>query len=112
MNPVHDATCAVACCAEIIGSKWTALLVHDLSEGARRFSELERACPGISPRTLSERLRWLEEEGVVVRHSFAETPPRVEYELTGKGLALLPIIAEMRRFGHDWLVSDPEHVHA
>ena len=112
MNPVHDATCAVACCAEIIGSKWTALLVHDLSEGARRFSELERACPGISPRTLSERLRWLEEESVVVRHSFAETPPRVEYALTGKGLALLPIIAEMRRFGHDWLVSDPEHVHA
>ena len=112
MNPVHDATCAVACCAEIIGSKWTALLVHDLSEGARRFSELEHSCPGISPRTLSERLRWLEEEGVVLRHSFAETPPRVEYELTRKGLALLPIIAEMRRFGHHWLVSDPEHVHA
>lgn len=111
MNPVHDATCAVACCAEIIGSKWTALLLHDMSEGARRFSELEHSCPGISPRTLSERLRWLEEEGVVLRHSFAETPPRVEYELTGKGLALLPIIGEMRRFGHDWLVSDPEHVH-
>ena len=82
---VHDATCAVACSAEIIGSKWTALLVHDLSEGARRFSELEHACPGISPRTLSERLRWLEEEGVVVRHSYAETPPRVEYELTAEG---------------------------
>ncbi len=66
MKPVHDATCAVACSAEIIGSKWTALLVHDLSEGARRFSELEHACPGISPRTLSERLRWLEQEGVLV----------------------------------------------
>ena len=78
---------------------------------ARPSAELERACPGISPRTLSERLRWLEEEGVVVRHSFPETPPRVEYELMGKGLALLPIIAEMRRFGHDWLVSDPGHVH-
>jgi DNA-binding HxlR family transcriptional regulator len=112
MNPVHDATCAVACCAEIVGAKWTALLVHDLSEGARRFSELEHACPGISPRTLSERLRWLEQEGVVVRRSYAETPPRVEYELTGKGVGLLPIIAEMRRFGHDWLVDDPDHVHA
>ena len=65
MKPVHDATCAVACSAEIIGSKWTALLVHDMSEGPRRFSELEHSCPGISPRTLSERLRWLEEEGVV-----------------------------------------------
>jgi DNA-binding HxlR family transcriptional regulator len=112
MNPVHDATCAVACCAEIIGAKWTALLVHDLSEGARRFSELEHACPGISPRTLSERLRWLEQEGVVERHSYAETPPRVEYELTAKGSGLLPIITEMRRFGHDWLVDDPTHVHA
>ena len=111
MNPVHDATCAVACCAEIIGSKWTALLVHDLSEGPRRFSELERACPGISPRTLSERLRWLEEEGVVERHSFAETPPRVEYELTDRGRALLPIIEAMRQFGHDWLVADPDHTH-
>ena len=112
MKPVHDATCAVACSAEIIGSKWTALLVHDLSEGPRRFSELEHSCPGISPRTLSERLRWLEEEGVVVRHSYAETPPRVEYELTPKGTGLLRIIEEMRRFGHDWLVHDPDHVHA
>ena len=67
--------------------------------------------PGISPRTLSERLRWLEEEGVVVRHSYAETPPRVEYELTPKGLGLLPVIEAMRQFGHDWLVHDPDHVH-
>jgi DNA-binding HxlR family transcriptional regulator len=103
MNPVHDETCSVACCAEIIGAKWTALLVHDLSEGARRFSELEHACPGISPRTLSERLRWLESEDIVVRRSYPESPPRVEYELTEKGDALLPIIAEMRRFGHEWL---------
>src|SRR5918912_1050562 len=101
MNPVHDATtCSVAACAEIIGSKWTAVIVHDLSEGPRRFSELERACPGISPRTLSERLRHLEEEELVVRHSYAETPPRVEYELTEKGLGLLPIIDAMREFGH------------
>jgi DNA-binding HxlR family transcriptional regulator len=106
MKPVHDATCAVACSAEIIGSKWTALLVHDLSEGPRRFSELEHSCAGISPRTLSERLRWLEQEGVVERRSYAETPPRVEYELTDKGVGLLPIIEEMRRFGHAWLVED------
>ena len=104
MNPVHDATCSVAACADIIGAKWTAILVHDLSEGARRFSELEHSCRGISPRTLSERLRWLESEGVVVRRSYPKSPPHVEYELTEKGAALLPIIAEMRRFGHEWLV--------
>src|ERR671937_1197090 len=107
MNPVHDATtCGVAACAEIIGAKWTALLVHDLSEGPRRFSELEHSCCGISPRTLSERLRALEDEEIVVRRSYAESPPRVEYELTDKGEALLPIIDEMRRFGHAWLVED------
>ena len=106
MNPVHDATsCSVAACAEIVGAKWTAILVHDLSEGARRFSELEHSCDGISPRTLSERLRALEHEGIVVRRSYPESPPRVEYELTEKGQALLPIIDAMREFGHDWLVE-------
>jgi DNA-binding HxlR family transcriptional regulator len=109
MRPVHDAgCCSVAATADIIGAKWTALLVHDLSEGPRRFSELEHSCVGISPRTLSERLRALEEIGVVERHSYPESPPRVEYELTAKGEALLPIIDEMRRFGHDWL-RDSEH---
>jgi DNA-binding HxlR family transcriptional regulator len=108
MNPVHEATsCSVAACAEIVGAKWTAILVHDLSEGARRFSELEHSCGGISPRTLSERLRALEHEGIVVRRSYAESPPRVEYELTEKGEALLPIIDAMRSFGRDWLVAEP-----
>ena len=109
MNPVHDETCSVAACAEIIGAKWTALLVHDLSEGPRRFSELEHSCRGISPRTLSERLRWLETEGVVVRRSYPESPPRVEYELTAKGEALLPIIEAMRRFGHEHLGCTTAH---
>src|SRR6266550_2921398 len=107
MNPIHDSTCcSVAATAEIIGAKWTALLVHDLSEGARRFSELEHSCTGISPRTLSERLRVLESEGIVERRSYAESPPRVEYELTAKGEALLPIIDAMREFGHEWLGED------
>jgi DNA-binding HxlR family transcriptional regulator len=111
MRPVHDANCSVACTADIIGSKWTAVIVHDLSEGPRRFSELERACPGISPRTLSERLRVLEGDGVVVRQSYAESPPRVEYELTEKGRDLLPIIDAMRGFGHRWLVEEHGHTH-
>jgi len=109
MNPVHHATtCAVAACSEIIGAKWTALLVHDLSEGPRRFSELERSCSGISPRTLAERLRALEQEGIVGRQSYAESPPRVEYSLTDKGRSLLPIIDAMREFGHSWLDCNHE----
>jgi DNA-binding HxlR family transcriptional regulator len=108
MKPVHDEECAVACTAEIIGSKWTAVIVHDLSEGPRRFSELERSCPGISPRTLSERLRVLEQDGILEKHASAR---RAEYELTEKGTALLPIIEEMRRFGHGWLVGAEGHSH-
>ena len=104
MLPVHAApTCSVAGAAEIVGSKWTVLIVHDLSEGPRRFSQLEHSCAGISPRTLSERLRALEQEGIVERRSYPESPPRVEYALTEKGRALLPVVREMRRFGHDWL---------
>ena len=110
MKAIHDETCSVAACAEIIGAKWTALLVHDLSEGPRRFSELEHSCAGISPRTLSERLRALEDEGMVERRSYPESPPRVEYELTAKGEALLQIIEQMRRFGHSWLVEEPAAV--
>jgi DNA-binding HxlR family transcriptional regulator len=113
MQPVHKPSCcSVAACADIIGAKWTALLVHDLSEGARRFSELEHSCHGISPRTLSERLRALEADNIVVRRSYPESPPRVEYELTEKGQALLPIIDAMREFGHDWLHTGPHSAHA
>jgi DNA-binding HxlR family transcriptional regulator len=108
MNPVHDATCSVAACAEILGAKWTAVLVHDLSEGPRRFTQLEHSCKGISPRTLSERLRALEQEEILVRRSYAESPPRVEYELTEKGRSLLPIIREMRKFGRSWMIEAPD----
>ena len=107
MNDVHDHGCAVAATAEVIASKWTPLIVHDLSEGPRRFMQLEHACPGISPRTLSERLDMLELQGVVIRRSYPESPPRVDYELTDKGRALLPIIREMRRFGHAWMIPAP-----
>jgi DNA-binding HxlR family transcriptional regulator len=106
MNDVHSLDCAVAATAKIIGSKWTPLIVHDLSEGPRRFKQLEHACPGISPRTLSERLDMLENEGIVTRHSYPESPPRVEYELTTKGESLLPIIDAMRSFGRGWLIRE------
>ncbi len=83
--------------------KWTLLLIRDLAEGRSRFCELERSLAGISPRTLSLRLRALEEEGIVERHTFPEVPPRVEYALTEKGLALLPIVEDMRAYGERWL---------
>ena len=109
MNDTHDTSCAVACTAELVATKWTPLIVHDLSEGPRRFMQLEHACPGISPRTLSERLHMLEETGICLRASYPESPPRVEYELTDKGESLLPIIDAMREFGHAWLHCEHEH---
>src|ERR1039458_9040880 len=98
-----DETCPVCRTAEVVCGKWTLLLVRDLAEGRSRFCQLERSLAGISPRTLSLRLRALEEEGIVERDTFGEVPPRVEYALTEKGLALLPIIDDMRAYGEQWL---------
>jgi DNA-binding HxlR family transcriptional regulator len=96
----------VGCCAEIISGKWTLLIIRDLAEERARFCELERSLEGISPRTLSLRLRALEEQGIVERHTYPEVPPRVEYALTEKGQALVPLIDDMREYGRRWLVDD------
>jgi DNA-binding HxlR family transcriptional regulator len=101
-----DSTCPVSCCAEIISGKWTLLVIRDLADGSRRFCELERSLEGISPRTLSLRLRALEEHGIVDRHTYPEVPPRVEYGLTPKGQALLPLIEDMRAYGRRWLLDN------
>ena len=78
-------------------------MLRDLAESSRRFCELERSLEGISPRTLSLRLRALEEHGIVERHTYPEVPPRVEYVLTEKGKALVPLIEDMRNYGQRWL---------
>jgi DNA-binding HxlR family transcriptional regulator len=101
-----DPTCPVCRTADIVCGKWTLLLVRDLAEGRSRFCELERSLNGISPRTLSLRLRALEEEGIVERQTYAEVPPRVEYSLTAKGRALIPIIDGMRDYGERWLGAE------
>ncbi|HYP47704.1 MAG TPA: helix-turn-helix domain-containing protein [Thermoleophilaceae bacterium] len=103
MRDHGDVTCPVCATADIVCGKWTILVIRDLAEGHSRFCELERSLAGISPRTLSLRLRALEEQGIVERHTFPEVPPRVEYSLTDKGLALLPLIEDMRRYGVEWL---------
>jgi len=102
---VDDAICPVACTAEIISGKWTLLIIRDLTSGVKRFNQLERSLHGISPKTLSERLRSLEEEGIISRQTFAEVPPRVEYTLTEKGLDLVHVIESMRSYGKRWLCS-------
>jgi DNA-binding HxlR family transcriptional regulator len=100
------AACPVLATAQIVSGKWTLLMLRDLAEGPRRFSQLQRSLAGISPRTLSIRLRALEDEGIVERREFAEMPPRVEYRLTPKGAALAPIVDAMRDYGSRWLAHD------
>src|ERR1700755_3189232 len=103
---MSDPTCPICATADIIRGKWTILVIRDLAEGRSRFCELERSLTGISPRTLSLRLRALEEQGIVERHTYPEVPPRVEYSLTPKGEALVPLIDDMRAYGTRWLLEE------
>ena len=98
--------CPVCRTAEVVCGKWTLLVIRDLADGRSRFCELERSLQGISPRTLSLRLRALEEEAIVERRTYPEVPPRVEYALTEKGRALIPIIDSMRHYGRSWLADE------
>ncbi len=84
---------------KIIGSKWTVLILRELCENTKRFGELQRALPGISPKTLSLRLKQLEKDGIVKKKIFAEIPLHVEYSLTPKGQSLRDIIEKMREWG-------------
>src|SRR4029450_7443147 len=105
MSAISNSQCPVCRTAEIVSGKWTLLVIRDLADGSQRFCELERSLEGISPRTLSLRLRTLEEEARVERHPYPGVPPRVEYALTEKGRALVPLIEDMRRYGRRWLPS-------
>jgi DNA-binding HxlR family transcriptional regulator len=89
----------IASAMEIIGNKWTALILRDLMTGPRRFCEFEKSVGNINPRTLSQRLDSLEQHGIITKQSFAEVPPRIEYALTPKGHALLPILQQMAAWG-------------
>ena len=89
-----------------IGDKWSLLVVGTLRAGPLRFGALEEGIAGISQRMLTLTLKHLVEDGLVTRTAYAEVPPRVEYALTAKGRALLPIIDDMRAYGEDWLGAE------
>lgn len=85
---------------EIIGDKWTALLIKEMRECPKTFSELEDSLMRISPRTLSQRLDKLESEDIIVKMLYCEHPPRFKYALTPKGLELRHILDQMAEWGH------------
>lgn len=92
--------CPIARTLDVIGTKWTFLIIRDLLiEGTMRFSDLLKSMDGISPKTLSLRLKELEDHGMLERTVYPEVPPRVEYTLTEKGRRLEGIFIELKRFG-------------
>jgi DNA-binding HxlR family transcriptional regulator len=95
----------IAAAMQIIGNKWTALILRDLAAGSKRFSELEKSITGINPRTLSQRLDDLELHGIITKKSFAEVPPRIEYTLTSKGQDLVPVLRQMASWGDKYYDS-------
>jgi DNA-binding HxlR family transcriptional regulator len=91
----------------LIGDMWTLAIVHNLIAGTKRFGELLDALGNVSPKTLSQRLKMLEECGIVQRQAYPEIPPRVEYRLTEKGAALADVLNAIRDFGMRYLTDHP-----
>lgn len=94
--------CPVARTLDIVGDRWTILVLRDLSWGPRRFSTLLRSLEGISANLLSDRLKWLEGHGMIERAFYSDHPPRAEYRLSAKGRAFVPVLVALRDYGEEW----------
>jgi DNA-binding HxlR family transcriptional regulator len=92
---------------DLVGDKWTLLIVRDLAAGPRRFVELQRVLPGISTEQLRSRLNRMVADGMLTRKRYREVPPRVDYELTPRARELMPILGELARWGYGWAWSTP-----
>ncbi len=92
---------------DLVGDKWTLLIVRDLAAGPRRFVELQRVLPGISTEQLRSRLNRMVADGMLTRKRYREVPPRVDYELTPRAKELMPILGELARWGYGWAWSTP-----
>ncbi|GAB3317206.1 hypothetical protein GCM10027299_08340 [Larkinella ripae] len=97
--------CPVTLTNLIIGGKWKPVIIHNVSRGINRFGELQRAMPGVSKKMLTQELRDLERNGIMNRKIYAEIPPRVEYSLTERGRATLPVLQSMVVWGLDYAKS-------
>lgn len=92
---------------DLVGDKWTLLIVRDLVGGPRRFVELQRVLPGISTEQLRSRLNRMVADGLLTRQRYREVPPRVDYELTERARDLMPVIGALSRWGSQWAWSPP-----
>src|SRR5436309_10649298 len=92
---------------DLVGDKWTLLIVRDLAAGPRRFVELQRVLPGISTEQLRSRLNRMVADGMLTRKRYREVPPRVDYGLTERARDLMPVLGELARWGYEWAWSSP-----
>jgi len=92
---------------DLVGDKWTLLIVRDLAAGPRRFVELQRVLPGISTEQLRSRLNRMVADGLLTRQRYREVPPRVDYELTDRAKGLMPVLGALARWGYEWAWSAP-----
>jgi DNA-binding HxlR family transcriptional regulator len=88
---------------ELLGKRWTGLIIRVLLTGAKRFKEISDMIPGMSDRMLTERFKEMELAGIIVRHVYPETPVRIEYELTDKGRALEPVMDQIQKWAEQWI---------
>ena len=88
---------------ELLGKRWTGLVIRVLLDGPKRFKEISEMIPGMSDRMLTERFKELEAAGILTRHVYPETPVRIEYELTEKGKALEPVMNQVQEWAHRWV---------
>ncbi|HUW29155.1 MAG TPA: helix-turn-helix domain-containing protein [Sulfuriferula sp.] len=93
-----DEQCPLRRTLEVIGGKYTPFILAELFSGTKRFGELRRSVPGLSPKTLSEKLKELADKGIIDRISYPEVPPKVEYSLTERGTKLELILLELQQF--------------
>jgi len=92
---------------DLVGDKWTLLIIRDLVAGPRRFVALQRVLPGISTEQLRSRLNRMVADGLLTRQRYREVPPRVDYELTPRARELVPVVAELARWGYAWAWGPP-----
>ena len=92
---------------DLVGDKWTLLIIRDLAAGPRRFVELQRVLPGISTEQLRSRLNRMVADGLLTRQRYREVPPRVDYELTERSRELMPVLGALARWGYDWTWGTP-----
>lgn len=102
----YNQSCPIARTLDVVGDRWTLLIIRDMFMGRTKFGEMLESCPGLPPRLLSDRVKRLEDQGLVKRTVYSQHPLRAEYHLTAKGRSLFPVLRSIGEWGLEHLFSD------